>query len=627
MRFSPAFLDELRARVPVSAVVGRKVRLKREGREWRGLSPFTSEKTPSFFVNDKKGRWFDFSAGKNGDLVSFVMETEGLSFVEAVEKLAGEAGLALPAITREDIARDAQRKTALDALEAAAQFFEAQLLTKGGNQARAYLEGRGLGVQVQETFRIGLAPRDRFALRDHLASKGFSRETMIDAGLLIHGDEIEVPYDRFRDRVMFPICDQRGRVIAFGGRALDPTAPAKYLNSPETDLFHKGSVLFNHHRAKDAAEKTGRVIVVEGYIDVIAMTEAGFPEVVAPLGTALTENQCALLWRMSVEPILCFDGDKAGQKAADRAIDTALPHIAPTRSLRFALLPEGRDPDDLLRTDGAEAIVAVISRAMPLIELLWLRERDRRPLETPEQRADLLHRVSQRVEALGDGFLRNEYLRDLRGRAFRRFSELYRARKSSGEKRAYGFRSTAPAISESLLRSALFTSEVERYPRLSVIFAALIDFPTMIEQFAEEISLLGLPSVDFERLRDCLFKILEQGELNRRVAEDAIDATGCRPSAEKIFRNAGLLRLKADLDGSMPLETLYGFQQALRLQRRLKELEEQRVAVEKFASGLGGISELNEKDWAKIKDMHRHTALREGLDASLEEAHKKSTFH
>ena len=252
MSFAPAFLDEIRMRVPVSAVVGRKVRLKKEGREWRGLSPFTAEKTPSFFANDTKGRWFDLSAGKNGDVFDFLMDTEGLSFPEAVERLAGEAGLAMPVRSRDDVARDRRRGTVLEAMDAAARFFESCLAGPDGEAARTYLAGRGLDAATQRAFRIGLALRGRYALRDHLAAKGFDRDVMIDGGLLIHGDDIAVPYDRFRDRIMFPICDRAGRVIAFGGRALASDAPAKYLNSPETALFHKGHGLFNHHRARAA---------------------------------------------------------------------------------------------------------------------------------------------------------------------------------------------------------------------------------------------------------------------------------------------------------------------------------------------------------------------------------------
>src|SRR6202045_4312461 len=352
MRFPPEFLEELRARLPVSEVVGRRVKLKKSGREWEGRSPFNKEKTPSFFVNDQKMAWFDFSSGKNGSIFDFVMMTEGLSFPEAVERLAAQAGMALPEVSREDDAREQHRKTLHDVLELAAKFFEATLAGRAGAKGRGYLADRGLDPATQLQFRLGYATSERFALKEHLGAQGIPVEDMVEAGLLIAGDDIPVPYDRFRDRVMFPIQDLRGRVIAFGGRALEKEVAAKYLNSPETPLFHKGDNLYNLAPARLAAHNGAPLVVVEGYVDVIAMVGAGFAGSVAPLGTALTENQLALLWKMADEPILCFDGDKAGQKAAWRAADLALPHLKPGKSLRFALLPEGQDPDDPARPGG-----------------------------------------------------------------------------------------------------------------------------------------------------------------------------------------------------------------------------------------------------------------------------------
>ena len=311
MRFSNSFLEEIRARLPASVVVGKRVRLKKKGREFSGLSPFNQEKTPSFFVNDSKGRWFDFSAGKNGDIFTFVMETEGLSFGEAVERLAGEAGVPLPQRDAEAEAREKERATLYDVTELAAQFFETALQTRGGAPARGYLLNRGLGPDLQRRFRIGYAPADRSALKEHLAGKDVSQAQMIEAGLLISGDDVPVSFDRFRDRVIFPITDFRGRIVGFGGSALAADVPAKYLNSPETPLFHKGSLLYNVAEARKAAHDTGTMIAVEGYVDVIPMIEAGFAHTVAPLGTALTERQLELLWRMADEPILCLDGDGA----------------------------------------------------------------------------------------------------------------------------------------------------------------------------------------------------------------------------------------------------------------------------------------------------------------------------
>ena len=366
MRYPQSFIEDLKARLPVSEVVGGRVQLKRAGREWKGLSPFNKEKTASFFVNDQKQAWFDFSSGKNGSIFDFVMLTEGLSFPEAVERLAAQAGMPLPKITREAEEEEHHRKSLHDVIELAAKFFETTLASRLGAKARGYLADRGIEPATQLKFRMGYAPGERFALKEHLGAQGVSVETMIEAGLLVHGDDIPVPYDRFRDRVMFPISDVRGRVVAFGGRALEKDVAAKYLNSPETPLFHKGGLLYNGAAARQAVHDGAQLIVVEGYIDVIAMVTAGYPAAVAPLGTALTEDQLGILWKMSDEPMLCFDGDGAGRRAAFRAVDMALPRLMPGKSLSFALLPEGQDPDDLIRSAGRAAMADVLAGARPL---------------------------------------------------------------------------------------------------------------------------------------------------------------------------------------------------------------------------------------------------------------------
>src|ERR1700730_15802172 len=412
MRFSPQFLDELRARLPVSEVVGRRVQLKESGSEWRGLSPFNKEKTPSFFVNDQKSMWFDFSAGKNGSFFDFVMLPEGLSFPEAVEKLAEQAGLPLPKLSREEVAQEERRRTLNDVLEMAAKFFEATLASRAGAKARGYLADRGIDPATQLRFRLGYAPSARFALKEDLGKEGVSNDDMIQAGLLVAGEDIPLPYDRFRDRVMFPISDLRNRVIAFGGRALEKDVSAKYLNSPETPLFHKGDNLYNLAPARQATHNGAPLVVVEGYVDVIAMVGAGFPASVAPLGTALTENQLALLWKMADEPILCFDGDKAGQKAAWRAADLALPHLKPGKSLRFALLPEGQDPDDLARSGGRAAIEEVIGAARGLADVIWSREIEGGTFATPERGPALEARINELSNGIRDEVVRRYYRQD-----------------------------------------------------------------------------------------------------------------------------------------------------------------------------------------------------------------------
>lgn len=422
MRFTPQFLDELRARLPVSEVVGRRVKLKRAGKEWKGLSPFHQEKTPSFTVNDQKGFYHDFSSNKHGDIISFVMETEGASFPEAVERLAQMAGMPLPAVTPDAARHEQRRKTLYEVMDLAAKFFADTLASRVGAKARGYLADRAIQPATQLQFRIGYAPEDRFALKEHLGSQGISTDDMVEAGLLIGGEDTPVPFDRFRDRVMFPITDIRNRVIAFGGRALKKDVPAKYLNSPETPLFHKGDNLYNLATARQAAHDGAPLIVVEGYVDVIAMVATGFPASVAPLGTALTENQLQLLWKMADEPILCFDGDGAGQRAAFRAADLALPHLKPGKSLRFALLPEGQDPDDLARTGGRSAIDDVLGVARGLADVLWSREIEGGSFATPERRAALEARINDLTGSVRDEVVRRYYKQDFSQRLQQAFA-------------------------------------------------------------------------------------------------------------------------------------------------------------------------------------------------------------
>ncbi len=433
MRFPPHFLDDIRARIPISQVVGRRVSWdKRKSNPGRGdfwaCCPFHGEKTSSFHAEDRKGRYHCFGCGVSGDHFTFLVEQEGLSFPDAVAQLAAEAGIPLPERSEESERHEAKQASLHDVLEKAAAFFEAALQSPEGGKARAYLRERGLAPDMQKRFRIGYAPASRSALKEHLASAGIAQEQMIEAGLLIAGEDIPVSYDRFRDRVMFPITDLRGRIIAFGGRALATDAQAKYLNSPETPLFHKSHVLYNGQAARAAIRKGGHVIAVEGYIDVIACVAAGFEATVAPLGTALTEDQLRLLWQMADEPILCFDGDEAGLKAAFRAIDVALPHLKPSKSLRFALLPEGQDPDDLLRKEGPQSLRQMLDAAKPLVDMLWLRETRGVDLATPERRAGLEQALRNAVATISDTGVRWHYEIAVRERADRQFRPVFQPR-------------------------------------------------------------------------------------------------------------------------------------------------------------------------------------------------------
>ncbi len=421
MRFPPSFLDEVRARVPVSSVVGRTVQWDRKktnaGRgDYWACCPFHHEKTPSFHADDRKGRYHCFGCKASGDIFRFMTEKQGLSFPEAVERLASDAGLAMPEMSAEDVAREQRRSTLYDVMELAARFFEEKLQTGEGAAARGYLADRGLTASVQQAFRIGYAASGRHHLKSYLVDNGVTGEQLEESGLLVTGENIAVPYDRFRDRIMFPIRDGRSRVIAFGGRAMSSEVAAKYLNSPDTPLFHKGSVLYNFDQARVVAHDQGTVIAVEGYMDVIAMSRAGLAHCVAPLGTALTADQLTLMWRVAPEPVLCFDGDAAGQKATYRALDLALQHLKPGQSLRFALLPQDKDPDDLLRDDGAEALQAIIADAEPLVDVLWRRALTENDRQTPEARARLEVDLEQTARQIEDSKVRGHYQVELSAR-------------------------------------------------------------------------------------------------------------------------------------------------------------------------------------------------------------------
>ncbi|HZZ36198.1 MAG TPA: DNA primase [Caulobacteraceae bacterium] len=423
MRFDDRFLEELKARLRLSDVIGKTVKLRRQGREYVGLSPFTKERTPSFFVNDDKGFFHDFSSGKHGDLISFLQETERLSFVEAVARLAGEAGIALPEPDPQAAEQEQKRQGLADWLELAAAWFEGELRRPVGAAARQYLIGRGLPETEWSRFRLGFSPPGRTALKDYLIAKGAKPAELIDAGLLIAPEDGGAPYDRFRDRIIFPIADGRGRIVSFGGRAMDPQARAKYLNGPDTALFDKGRLLYGLPEARKllhAAGEDAALVVVEGFMDVIACQRAGIAGVAA-MGTALTETQMEILWRLHTEPTLCFDGDRAGMQAASRAIDRALPLLKAGRSFRFAIVQGGKDPDDVLREQGAGALKAQLAVTTPFVDALFTRERDAETLDTPERRAGLKARLRTAANAIGDNDLSQAYRDEL----MRRFDALF----------------------------------------------------------------------------------------------------------------------------------------------------------------------------------------------------------
>ena len=408
MAFPATFLDEVRARTGLAELVGRRVRLVKRGREHLGLCPFHNEKTPSFTVNEEKEFYHCFGCGAHGTAFDFVMKTEGLGFPEAVERLAGEAGLPMPERDPRAEERRKRDETLYPVLESAAEWFEAQLAGAGGTAARQYIEARGVSAATVGAFRLGFAPDRRSGLKEALTARGFDEARLIEAGLLFKPDDGGASFDRFRDRVMFPITDRKGRVIAFGGRALGE-AKAKYLNSPETPVFHKGSVLYGLALAAPAVRENGTVVIVEGYMDVIALHGAGLCHVVAPLGTAVTDDQIRLLWRAAPEPILCLDGDAAGRKAAERAAERALPGLRPGCSLRFAFLRWGEDPDSVVRNEGIEAFAEALEAAEPLAEVLWRSATAGKAIDTPERRALLRRTLADLTRRIDDKTVRAYY--------------------------------------------------------------------------------------------------------------------------------------------------------------------------------------------------------------------------
>lgn len=508
MRYPPHILDDIRARLPISSVVGRKVRLKKAGREWKGLSPFNAEKTPSFYANDQKAFYHDFSSGKHGDIFSFLIETEGLTFPEAVERLAAEAGVDLPKASPEAERVVERRRDLYDVLDLACRFFENQLAGTAGQKALAYLGGRGIAAETRREFRLGYAPDSRTALFDHLAKQGIERDLILRAGLAIEPEDGRSLYDRFRGRVIIPIQDTRGRVVAFGGRALAPDQQPKYLNSPETELFRKGEMVFNGHRARPAAHEAGSAIVVEGYLDAISVYQAGLRNVVATLGTAFTEEQIALLWRLAPEPVICFDGDKAGRAAAFRAVDRIVPALKTGFTFRFALLPPGQDPDDLVRNAGPDAFRAVLDEAKSFWDVIWLRETENARLDTPNDQAVFEKRIRELVGTIGDPTLRRRY--ELTAR-LQVGDFLYRLSKRQVSGRLGGA-TALPSL------PYLFSAEPTRLIGLERVFLGMcVHYPDLVEQNRDKIAAMRFrgrhENTSFHDFISDLLHVIEEDEV------------------------------------------------------------------------------------------------------------------
>lgn len=527
MAFSPEFLDEIRARVGLADVIRKRVRLLSKGREYQGLCPFHTEKTPSFTVNEQKGFYHCFGCGAHGGVFDFVMQSEGLSFRDAVERLAVDAGLQVPSDTPEERDRTRRRQSLHEVMEAASAHFEKMLRMPEGRHASAYLRDRGVDETAIGRFRLGYAPDGRSGLKAALAREGISEDLMVEAGLVIKPEEdARGAYDRFRGRVMFPIADRKGRIVGFGGRILGDGEP-KYLNSPETPLFQKGSLLYGLSLAAKAARDRGAVMVVEGYMDVIALARGGFENAVAPLGTALTEDQIRELWKLADEPVLCFDGDAAGGRAAVRAAERALPLLSAGKGLRFTELPANDDPDTLIAREGGEAISRLLAGAVPLSAFLWRMETRGRPTATPEARAALWGRLKEHSRRIADPDMRSQFRNAFRA------SLWPEARTGFGRNKPTAMTS-APAESPRAIATRVDPLSVAAKTMLAI----LINHPDFFHEVEDEIGTVGFPDASLDRLRQELILMLSGStNLDCGAVQARLQKRGLSKAVEDLFRD------------------------------------------------------------------------------------------
>jgi DNA primase len=568
MRFGPNLLEEILRRTDLVQLVGRRVKLVRKGRAFWGCCPFHGEKSPSFKVENERRAYKCFGCGVGGDAFKWLIETEGVSFPEAVERLASEAGVELPKWSPEEEERAEKKKSLYDVVELACAFFEEKLFARAGAEARDYLKGRGLDGQAANRFRLGYAPEGNSELRDYLTGRNVTLDDLIAAGLVRPADGERSARDFFFDRLMFPITDPRGRVVAFGGRGLSPDAKPKYINTGETALFSKGQLLYNFATARPAALKAGTVILAEGYMDVIALVRAGFEHAVAPLGTALTEDQLHLLWRTAAEPTLAFDGDDAGLRAAHRAARLALPHLRAGYSLRFVFLPPGEDPDSFIGSQGREAMRKLLDAAEPLARVLWRAETDGKDFSTPERRAGLERALGEIVHTIGDQKIADYYRRDFDQKVFDTFKRRAPARdarpygQSQGRFRdsRKGFRrdapppslltgeSVSPAVRNSLLARAGKSGalRVKELELATLLFTA----PELAATRGEALADLVFSDRSLDRFRHELLNLAASGfRLERQALETHLGRSGQQDLADKLGqRAAGLADAEEDAD-------------------------------------------------------------------------------
>ncbi len=625
MRFSDAFLDEIRNRLSITQVVGEHVVWdKRKSQPGKGdmwaCCPFHGEKSPSFHADDKRGRYHCFGCGASGDHFRFLTEKTGMSFPEAVELLAGRAGVPMPARDERAEKRDAARRTLYDVMELASAYFTEALAHNVGARARGYLLERQVPAAMQQRFRIGFAPDSRNGLKEFLAANGVPLKDMIDTGLVVHGEDIAVPYDRFRNRLMFPIMDFRGRVIAFGGRALSADVAAKYLNSPETELFHKRQTLYNGQAARQAGYDGKPIVVVEGYLDVIAAVAAGFEGATAALGTALTEDHLTLLWRITDIPVLCFDGDSAGMRAAERAVDIALPMLKPGKSVKICALPDGLDPDDLIKQRGRQAFADLIESARPLAEAVWAIETAAGIPEAPEQRAALEARLRERAGRIGDVSVRRHY-----SQAFdEKISSLFIQTRGSYPNRGRSYDSRRPGprgnprtlVSDTLRNSRLLKSGMagDVTPREAVIILSLVNHPELAQSRLESLAELEFQSLPARQVLAAFLDLVTvHPDLGPNAVHEALIARGHGPILERmrtLLARQGVWQVDAD---TAQIDAETGLKHALALHYKSVQLNRELKAAE---TALG--EDLSEHSFERLRDIQNQISSVDGTEALIE---------
>ncbi|SHO61110.1 DNA primase [Pseudoxanthobacter soli DSM 19599] len=637
MRLPDTLLDEIRARLPLSEVVGRRVTWDRrksqptKGDFW-ACCPFHQEKSPSFHVDDRKGFYHCFGCGASGDHIRFVMETEGATFPEAVERLAGDAGVQMPARDAASEWREEVRRTLGDVVALADRFFQQTLRTPAGADARAYIERRGLSVDTVRTFGIGYAPAERDALKRHLAAEGIDEMMMVDAGLVIRPDDGRPGYDRFRNRLMIPIHDLKGRVVAFGGRALAEDQQPKYLNSPETALFSKRMLLFNAHRAREAARAAGSIVVVEGYLDAVAVYQAGIKGVVATLGTAFTEDQIQALWRLAPEPVICFDGDRAGIAAAHRAIDRILPLLESGKSFNFAFLPDGKDPDELIRSGGAERFVAELRASVPLNEVLFEREIAGARVDTPERRAALEKRFDELIGQIRDERVARGYrfaarvkLQEAMHRAGGEAGGRRPETRQGGGGRRGGRGGFAPPEAPSIALVSAPPAEPLELERL--VLGLVVEYPALIDRHAEALAAAPLQNELHRRFRDALQAMsLEEADMAGEGAPAAADAP-TRVDGQFFSLLGEVHGLEADgrrrghrLRGRFPILAFHPSEDFVErcFIHFLGRLELKAIESDLDAAIAAAESDLTADDWERIQAL-QHAVVRRREDIAAEE--------